>query len=121
LNTEATQKTGSAKNVGTSETAENAAAGYPGSANPGPGNPSAGDPAIGAEAVLGRIAKLLAVPAAELSPRTVIRELVRESFMLVELVIDLQEEFGTYFTQEDLREIETIGELVTLMQASPRT
>jgi acyl carrier protein len=41
--------------------------------------------------------------------------------MLVELVIDLQEEFGTYFSQEELREIGTIGELVALLQASPRS
>jgi acyl carrier protein len=79
------------------------------------------DPGFTAEAVLERIAELLVVPVAELTPQTPIRNLVRESFMLVELVIDLQEEFGTYFTQGELREIETIGELVALLQASPRT
>ena len=79
------------------------------------------DPGFTAEAVLARIAELLVVPVAELTPQTPIRNLIRESFMLVELVVDLQEEFGTYFTQNELREIETIGELVTLLQASPRT
>jgi acyl carrier protein len=73
-----------------------------------------------AEAAVERIAELLAVPVAELTPQTLISDLVRESFMLVELVIDLQEEFGTYFSQHELREIETIGELVALLGASRR-
>lgn len=79
------------------------------------------DPGFTAEAVLQRIAELVVVPVAELTPQTPIRNLIRESFMLVELVVDLQEEFGTYFTQDELREIETIGELVALLHASPRT
>lgn len=84
------------------------------------GNTGGTDQGVSAEAVLGRIAEVLAVPVAELTPQTLIRELIRESFMLVELVIDLQEEFGTYFTQKELREIGTIGELVGLLQVSPR-
>jgi acyl carrier protein len=74
-----------------------------------------------AEAVLERIAGLLTIPVAEVTPQTPIRNLVRESFMLVELVIDLQEEYGVYFTQGELREIETIGQLIDLLQASPRS
>jgi acyl carrier protein len=101
---------GSTMNTGTAET--------PGTAEP-PG--STGNAKITTEAVLDRIAELLSVPVSDLAPQVPIRELVRESFMLVELVIDLQEEFGTYFTQAELREIGTIGELVALLQASPRT
>jgi acyl carrier protein len=77
----------------------------------------AAGPDFTTEAVFNRIAELLAVPVAELAPQTPIRELVRESFLLVELVIDLQEEFGTYFTQEELREIETLGELTALLRS----
>jgi acyl carrier protein len=69
------------------------------------------------EAVIQRIAELVAVPVAVVSPQTPIRDLVRESFMLVELVIDLQEEYDTYFTQDELREIETIGQLIDLLGA----
>jgi acyl carrier protein len=73
------------------------------------------------EAVRERIAELLAVPVAEVTPPTPVRNLVRESFMLVELVIDLQEEYGTYFTQDELREIETIGQLIDLLRTSPKS
>jgi acyl carrier protein len=108
-NTGITDSTGTTANTGTVE-------------DPGTrGSAGTPDPEITTEAVLDRIAELLVVPASELAPQTPIRELVRESFMLVELVIDLQEEFGTYFSQEDLREIGTIGELVALLQASPRS
>jgi acyl carrier protein len=69
------------------------------------------------EEVLERIAELLAVPVAEVTPHTSIRDLVRESFMLVELIIDLQEEYDTYFTHDELREIETIGQLIDLLRA----
>jgi acyl carrier protein len=71
---------------------------------------------ITTEAVQQRIAELLAVPLAEVTPQTLIGNLVRESFMLVELVIDLQEEYGVYFTQDQLREIETIGQLIDLLR-----
>ena len=70
------------------------------------------------EAIFQRIADLIDVPVAELTPQTPIRSLVRESFMLVELVIDLQEECDTYFTQDELRDIETIGELAALLQSA---
>jgi acyl carrier protein len=71
------------------------------------------------EAVLRRIAEVLAIPVAELDPQTPIRNLVRESFMLVELVVDLQEEFSVYFTQDELRTVKTVGELADLLKASP--
>jgi acyl carrier protein len=77
--------------------------------------------AMDTDEVLDRIAGLLAVPVAEVTPHTLVRDLVRESFMLVELVIDLQEDYGVYFTQDELREIETIGELIDLLRVSPRT
>jgi len=121
MNTGTTENTGITESTGitasTGTTANTRTVENPGTT----GSAGTPDPEITTEAVLGRIAELPVVPASELAPQTPIRELVRESFMLVELVIDLQEEFGTYFSQEDLREIGTIGELVALLQASPRS
>lgn len=69
------------------------------------------------DAVTARIYELLSVPAGSLTPETTVRELVADSFQLVEMVIDLQEEFDVIFTQNELREVVTIGDLVTLLQA----
>jgi acyl carrier protein len=74
-------------------------------------------PPVSTDAVMNRIAQVLDLPASELSADTPVRSLVRESFMLVELVVDLQEEFGSYFTQAELRTVETVGQLVALLQA----
>ena len=40
------------------------------------------------------------------------KNLVAESFALIETVIDLQEELGIRLLQEDLRDVETVGDLV---------
>ena len=69
-------------------------------------------------AIAARISTLVRVPSAELTPQTALRDLVRESFALVELVVDLQEEFAVFFTQEDLREVVTLGDLTALLRSS---
>ncbi|MEO3786714.1 4'-phosphopantetheinyl transferase superfamily protein [Actinocorallia sp. B10E7] len=67
-----------------------------------------------------RVATLLNVPADRLEPGTLVRDLVRESFMLVEMVIDLQEEFDAVFGQEQLREVSTLGDLAALLRETGR-
>jgi acyl carrier protein len=68
------------------------------------------------DAVAARLGTLLAVPANRLTPKTCLADLAADSFELVELVIDLQEEFGVTFTQADLRPILTLGDLVALLR-----
>jgi acyl carrier protein len=68
------------------------------------------------DAVAARLGALLSVPAAKLTPRTAITDLAADSFELVEVVIDLQEEFGVSFTQADLRPVLTLGDLVALLR-----
>ena len=62
-----------------------------------------------------RISKSLHIPIAKLKDEALVKEIVTESFALVEMVIDLQEEFGIRLGQEDLKVIKTIGELTTLI------
>jgi acyl carrier protein len=64
------------------------------------------------EAVVAR----LPVPAAQLTPATPLTSLAVDSFELVELVIDLQEEFGVRLSQADLVGARTLGDLVALLR-----
>jgi acyl carrier protein len=68
------------------------------------------------EAVASRIAEVLRVSADALTPQTMIKDLAADSFMLVEMIVDLQEEFDAVFTQARLREVGNLGELVGLLQ-----
>ncbi|WP_204802340.1 4'-phosphopantetheinyl transferase superfamily protein [Mycobacterium riyadhense] len=65
-----------------------------------------------------RISATLSIPLAKLTPTTTLADLAADSFMLVEAVVDLQEEFDTMFTQTQLREVTNLGELVELLQRS---
>ena len=67
------------------------------------------------ERVAERISETLNVPATTLTPQTTLRELAADSFLLVEVAVDLQEEFDAIFTQAELREVVNLGQLVGLL------
>lgn len=48
----------------------------------------------------------------ELDDHTRLKDLVAESFALIEAVINLQEDLGIRLVQDDLRGVETVGDLV---------
>ncbi|MEW1862311.1 phosphopantetheine-binding protein [Streptomyces sp. NBC_00669] len=73
---------------------------------------------ISFETVATRVAGVLRVPESDLTPQTLIKDLAADSFMLVEMIVDLQEEFDAVFTQARLREIDSLDELVKLLQES---
>jgi acyl carrier protein len=73
-------------------------------------------PTITFDTVAARLGAILSVPASRLTPRTFLADVAADSFELVEIVVDLQEEFGVTFTQADLRPILTLGDLVALLQ-----
>jgi acyl carrier protein len=72
-------------------------------------------PAVTFEQVAERVSETLRTPVEKLTPATTLAELVADSFLLVEMSVDLQEEFDTAFSQEELRQITTLGELVDLL------
>jgi acyl carrier protein len=73
-------------------------------------------PTITFDAVASRIAEVLHVPASTLTPQTTIKDLAADSFMLVEMIIDLQEEFDAVFTQARLRAVGNLDQLVELLR-----
>jgi acyl carrier protein len=63
------------------------------------------------------MAKELNIPVSKLADDSVnLTDLVHESFILIELVIALQEEFKVRLVQEDLQEVKTLGQLIDVLQ-----
>jgi acyl carrier protein len=62
-----------------------------------------------------RISATLNIPVEKLRPESTLTDLAADSFLLVELVIDLQEEFDTSFGQAELRQVTHLGQLVELL------
>jgi acyl carrier protein len=63
------------------------------------------------------MAKQLNIPVARLSDESAnLTDLVHESFILIELVIALQEEFKVRLIQEDLQEVKSLGQLLDVLQ-----
>jgi acyl carrier protein len=68
------------------------------------------------ELVAERISTLLSMPAEKLTPETVLQDLALDSFRMVETVVDLQEEFGSVFSQTELQQVSTLGDLFKLLR-----
>jgi acyl carrier protein len=63
------------------------------------------------------IAGFVKKPIEKLADDTLLTDLVQESFVLVEMVIDLQETFGARFGQDDLAKVSTVGDLIGLVRS----
>src|SRR5215475_13489156 len=70
------------------------------------------------EHVAERISITSGVPVESLRPDTTLKDLALDSFMLIEVAVDLQEEFDAIFSQEALQRVVTIADLVDLLNAS---
>jgi acyl carrier protein len=69
---------------------------------------------IDSEKIKKQIAEILKQPMHKLQDDALLTNLVTDSFVLVDMVIELQEEFGVTLVQEDLRDVQTVGDLVNL-------
>jgi acyl carrier protein len=78
---------------------------------------STDSPEITFERVAQRVSTLLSVPLEKITPQTTLQDLAADSFRLVETVVDLQEEFDSVFTQAELKQVNTLGELVELLRS----
>ncbi|GDY32768.1 4'-phosphopantetheinyl transferase superfamily protein [Gandjariella thermophila] len=68
------------------------------------------------DSVAKHVSSLISVPVERLGPDVTIAEVVPDSFTLVEVSVDLQEEFDVVLRQQDLREMHTLGDLVSLLR-----
>jgi acyl carrier protein len=61
------------------------------------------------------MAAFLKLPVAQLEDTRILTDLVSDSFLLVQMVIELQEEFGVRLVQEDLKTVKTVQDLTQLL------
>lgn len=71
-------------------------------------------------AVKQALAKFLKLPVDQIADTMELKGLVRDSFMLVELLIELQEEFGVHLCQTDAEQLHTVAELTGLIAERAR-
>ncbi len=64
-----------------------------------------------------KIASFLNVPAARVTDDAILRDLVADSFRLVEMVIEMQEHFKVRLVQDDLRDVKTAADLAAVFLA----
>jgi acyl carrier protein len=77
-------------------------------------------PAIDPASIKKRIADTLQLPLTKLGDERLLSDVVAESFALVEMVIDLQEEFGVRLEQAELKQLKTVADLTALVAAKTR-
>lgn len=65
--------------------------------------------------VRNRIIELLGIDEAGIDDSNPLFSLVSSSFRVVELVIELQEDFDIRFYQDDMNEVSTVGDLLDLV------
>jgi len=64
-----------------------------------------------------KMAAVLRQPEERLVDEALLSDLVEESFALIEMMIELQEEFGVrVFVQDDFKAVRTVGELIALIE-----
>ena len=64
-----------------------------------------------------KIADFVKKPVEKVVDATPLLDLVQESFVLVEMVIELQETFGSHFGQAELTKVKTVGDLIELVRS----
>ncbi len=70
-----------------------------------------------ADEVRARMAEALGVTEARLQPEAELVELVSDSYRLVEMAIELQEDYDVILTQADLNGVTSVADLVELIRA----
>lgn len=66
------------------------------------------------EQIRGRIAEIIGQPLDRVQDQAQLENLVISSFLLVELIIDLQDEFEARFGQAEMQDVKNVGQLIDL-------
>lgn len=67
--------------------------------------------------ILVRIADVLGIAEARVKPEAVLTDLVSDSYRLVEMAIELQDDYDVIFSQADLATVTTVRDLAELVQS----
>jgi len=71
---------------------------------------------VTADRVKAKMSGLLRQPIERLRDDAVLTDLVSQSLLLIEMVIELQEEFSVRLVQDDLKDVKTVGDLTRLIE-----
>lgn len=63
------------------------------------------------------MAQVLELPEERVQPDAVLTDLVSDSFLLVEMAIELQEHYDVMFGQDDMRDLRTVADLAGLVHS----
>lgn len=66
-------------------------------------------------AIKGSLSTFLKIPVSRIDDSMELKGMVRDSFMLVELLIELQEEYGVRLSHTDAEHIDTVADLTELI------
>jgi acyl carrier protein len=66
-----------------------------------------------------KIAGVLRLPPEQIEDDALLTDLAAESFVLVEMVIELQEDLGVRVVQDDLKGVKTVADLIKLFDKHP--
>ena len=75
---------------------------------------------VTADKVKEKMSGLIRQPIEKLKDDAVLTDLVTQSLLLVEMVIELQEEFSVRLVQDDLKDVKTVGDLTRLIEGKTR-
>ena len=64
-----------------------------------------------------KMAEVLELPESRVRPDAVLADLVSDSFLLVEMAIELQEHYDVMFGQDDMRDLRTVADLAGLVHS----
>ena len=64
-----------------------------------------------------KIAEILGQPPTRVQDSAVLTDLVTDSFVLVDMVVQLQDELGVRLMQDDLKDVKTVGDLLQVLGA----
>jgi acyl carrier protein len=67
--------------------------------------------------IIGRIADVLGVAPGRVRADVALEDLVSDSYRLVEMAIELQDDYDVIFSQADLSTVTTVGDLAELVRA----
>jgi acyl carrier protein len=59
---------------------------------------------------------ILKQPVERLTDEALLSNLVTDSFVLIDMVIELQEEFEVFLVQDDLKDVKTVGDLLAVFE-----
>ncbi|HVK98697.1 MAG TPA: acyl carrier protein [Dongiaceae bacterium] len=70
--------------------------------------------------LIGLLARLLKIDVARVTETARLTDLVADSFVLIETVVELQEELNITLVQEDLDGVVSVGQLLNVIQAKQK-